>query len=41
MLFRKIIDSVCEDYTKRCVAKCRILNVVECGMCIYYSVSSG
>jgi hypothetical protein len=41
MLFRKTVDSVCEDCTKRCAAKCRALNVAECGMCIYYSVRSG
>jgi hypothetical protein len=34
MLFRKTVDSVCEDCTKRCAAKCRALNVAKCGMCI-------
>ena len=27
MLFRKTVDSVCKDCRKRCVAKCRALNV--------------
>ena len=30
MLFRKRVDSVCENFTKSCEAKCRTLNVAEC-----------
>jgi hypothetical protein len=35
VLFRKRVDSFCEDCTKRYAEKCKALNVAECGMCIY------
>ena len=37
MLFRKTVDSVCEDCTKRCAAKCRtLLQSVGCAFIIRF-----